>query len=246
MSRRVSAVPRIPLIEDLTSQPLAVGSQLLVEYDPSSQWYNASITIAGGWLKTGGNVRYCTFTRPPDDVRSKFTRIGLDTSALERSEDLVIYDLYSATLGKRSTEKRAVDSLKAADWSVRFLQEEMPALTPSDLQSSSKHLTIVDDNSTFARFNEEKAWVELELTRIIPSTKLRKMTYISSLMTDVHSRWVYKRLESAMDGVIDFRLNESDATTRDMIRIRMMSDTHFDRAWHELKLADNFEVTLEK
>jgi len=233
-------VPRIALIEDLTSEPIEPGSQLVVEYDPASQWYNASLTIAAEWLKTGGTVRYCTFTQPPDVIRSKFIRFGLDVKEMEKAGRLEVYDLYSATLGKKPNENTGVDSLKAADWSVRFLQQEMRAPT------ASEHLTVVDDNSTFARFNEEKLWVELELTRIVPSTKLRKITYIPSLMTGVHSEWVYKRLEGAMDGVIDFKVDETGDKARDLIRIRTMRNVHFDREWHELRLADNFEVKLER
>jgi len=109
-------MPRIALIEDLTSEPIEPGSQLVVEYDPASQWYNASLTIAAEWLKTGGTVRYCTFTQPCDVIRSKFIRFGLDVKEMEKSGSLMIYDLYSATLGKKSNEKAGVDSLKAADW----------------------------------------------------------------------------------------------------------------------------------
>lgn len=241
-------MPKITLIEDLTTGPIPAGSQLLVEYDPASQWYNSSVTIAAEWIRSGGTVLYCTFTQPPDDVRAKFIRLGLNVQEQEGSKNLGIYDLYSATLGKKSKEKDAEDSLKAADWSIRFLHQEMPASTASesDFQSWSKHLVIVDDESTFARFNEEKVWVELELTRIIPSTKLRKITYIAAVMRGIHSEWVYKRLESAMDGVIDFKIDETEGRTRDLIRIRTMRNVHFDREWHEIKIGQNFDVTLEK
>jgi len=63
-------MPRIPLIEDLVMDPVPAGSALMVEFDPSSQWYAASMTIAGGWLKTGGTVTYSVNGLPPDSVRS--------------------------------------------------------------------------------------------------------------------------------------------------------------------------------
>jgi len=31
-----------------------------------------------------------------------------------------------------------------------------------------------------------------------------------------------------------------------LMRIRNMRNAHFDREWHELKIGENFEVTLEK
>ena len=54
------------------------------------------------------------------------------------------------------------------------------------------------------------------------------------------------RLEAAADGIIDFKVEEEGRSLRDMMRIRTMRSVHFDREWHELKIGDNFEVTLEK
>lgn len=82
----VGTVPRVPLIEDLTSGPVPAGSQLLVEYDPASQWYNASLTIMAGWLKTGGTGTYHTYAQPPDDVRSQLRRLGVDSNTPEKYE----------------------------------------------------------------------------------------------------------------------------------------------------------------
>jgi len=45
-------------------------------------------------------------------------------------------------------------------------------------------------------------------------------------------------LEATVDGIIDF--------TRDLIRIRSMRNVGYDREWHELKIGENFEVTLAK
>jgi len=42
---------------------------LIVEYDSKSQWYAASLTIAAGWLKTGGKVIYNNSAQPPDAIR---------------------------------------------------------------------------------------------------------------------------------------------------------------------------------
>lgn len=74
----VKALPRLRLIEDLTTGPVPEGSTLLVEYDPASQWYNASITISAGWLKAGGKVDYDALAQPPDDVRAKLRGLGLE------------------------------------------------------------------------------------------------------------------------------------------------------------------------
>jgi len=233
-------VPRLPLIEDLTSGPIPAGSNILVEYDPASQWYNASITMTAGWLRTGGRVDYDTFAHSPNDIRTQLMRIGLEPKVPEREEKLKITDWYTATLGQKSNEKNAHDSLKFSELSIYFAQTIMRGDPEPD------HLYMVDDESTFARFNDEKAWVELELTRIMPGFKRRKAIGLCSIMQGIHSEWVYKRLEGASDAVIDFKIDESSDEVRNLIRIRLMRDAHFDSRWHHLKIGENFDITLEK
>ena len=144
-------MPRLPLIEDLTLEPIPPGSNLLVEYDPASQWYNASLTIAAGYLKSGGVVDYNATAQSVASIRLKLKRFGLDVDAMEREGKLELWDWYTATLGKKSTEKLAMDSLKVADLSIDFSKTELGDT------SRPVRLAIRDNASTLARFNEEKA-----------------------------------------------------------------------------------------
>jgi len=235
----VNVMPRLPLIEDLTTGPLPAGSQVLVEYDPASQWYNASMTITAGWLKTGGTASYVTFAQPVEDVRAQFKRLGVDTEKVEKDETLRIVDYYTATLGQKSKDPDSDSSLKVADISIsisKWMQEP----------PEPKHLIISDDESTFGRFNDEKAWIELELTRLIPAGRMRKVTAITAVMIGVHSEWVYKRFEGASEGIVDFKLTELEGHMRNVIRIRNMRNVGFDSQWHPLRMNDKFEITLEK
>ena len=233
-------MPRLPLIEDLASGPIPAGSNILVEYDPASQWHNASITMTAGWLRTGGRADYDTFAHPPDDIRIQLTRIGLEPEVVEREEKLNITDWYTATLGQKSKEKHSHESLRISELSIYFAQTIMRGEPEPD------HLYMVDDESTFARFNDEKTWVELELTRIMPGFKRRKAIGMCSVMKGILSEWVYKRLEGASDAVVDFKVDESSDEVRNLMRIRLMRDVHFDSRWHHLKIGENFEITLEK
>ncbi len=242
--QRWAEILRLPLIEDLTTGPLSAGSTLLAEFDPTSQWYAASLTMAAGWLKTGGRVSYHVTAQQPDNIRSQLRRLGLNTEELETSGKLRIFDWYSATLGQKSKEDYAFSSLKVADLSILFSKYLM--LRPDIARDSSDWLRILDDMSCLARFNDEKSWLEFVLTRIIPIASLWRSTGIGGVIKGIHSDWVYKRLEAANDGVIDFKLEEEGKKTRDLIRIRTMRNVGFDREWHELKIGENFEVTLEK
>jgi len=211
-----------------------------VEFDPASQWYNASITITAAWLKTGGKVDYDVFAQPPDDIRVQLIRLGLEPEKFEREEKLTITDWYTATLGQKSKEKHSHDTLRFHELSIYFAKTHMRGEPETD------KLYITDDESTFTRFNDEKAWVELELTRIIPALKMRKATNFITIMKDVHSEWVYKRLEAAVDGIIDFKVEDTGQERRDVIGIRTMRNVGFDRRWHPLSIAENFEITVKK
>jgi len=236
-------MPHIPLIEDLTKESIPPGSNLLVEFDPASQWYNASFTIAAGWIRSGGAVDYNATAQPLTNIRSKLNRLGLDVETLERESKLELNDWYTATLGKKSNERLAETSLKVADLSIDFLKPEFLE-NPSRLAE----LGIRDNASTLARFNDEKAWVEFEVTRAIQVAVagLHKSVWIRGVVKGVHSEWVYKRLEDAYDGIIDFKIDEERGEVRNLMRIRSMRGVGFDSRWHRLKIGDNLEVTLEK
>lgn len=243
----------IPLIDDLLKAPLVPGASILVEYDPTAAWYQASLNIAAGWLKSGGVVTYGVTSQPPDNARSQFESLGLDVKKLESDDKLRIFDWYTATLGRKSSEKYAFYSLKAADLSVlfsKYLMADKTTLTATDLQllpsPSPDWLRILDDLSCLARFNEEKSWVEFVRTRLIPIGSLWKSTGIGGVIKGVHSDWVYKNLEAASDGVIEFKVDEASEEARSMVRIRSMRNASFDSKWHPLSVNENLEVTLEK
>jgi KaiC/GvpD/RAD55 family RecA-like ATPase len=212
-----------------------------VEFDAASQWYNASTTIAAGWLKTGGKIHYYAFAQSPETVRNQLVRLGIDTEEFEKNGALEIWDWYTTTLGQMSKEKRGADSLKVADLSIHVSQVRMRGPPAPDT------LAIGEDISVLDRFNEEKSWVEYELARSIPAFRVRKITCLRGVIRDVHSSLVYKRLESVSDGIIDFKIETESEETVNMIRIKTMRNVGFDSRWHRLRISHtNFEVTLEE
>ena len=233
-------VPRIPLIDDLTISQIPSGSNILVEFDPASQWYNASITIAAGWIRSSGKVQYNVSAQPPERIRSVIEHLGLDAEKIEREGSLRISDWYTATLGRKSREKFARNSLKVAELSIDFAKEDLGTI----VSLRPDWLFVMDSTSTLARFNEEKSWVEFMLTRSIPAAHIDKSRFIHGLLTDVHSQWACRQLEAAHDGIVDFKIEEEGKTTRNLVRIRSMRDVGFDKEWHELRVRENFEVAL--
>lgn len=231
---------RIPLIEDLTTDSVPLGSSLIVEYDPASQWYNASLSIAVGWIQSGGTVSYHSVGQSPDKVRSQLQRLGLKTSELEQNGKLEIWDWYTCMLGRKSQERLAIDSLKVADLSIWWSKHRMTG------EKTPHVLRIVDDLSGLARANDEKTWVEFMVTRIVPSAALLESTRIVGVIREIHSDWAYKTLEAAHDGIVDLKLEEAGEETRILIRLRSMRNTGFDRRWHRLSFDQNFGASIEK
>jgi len=236
---------KIPLIDDLTKSPVPLGSNLLVEFDPASQWYNSCLTMAAGWAKQGGDVGYNGFVQSPDSIRLQLSRLGLDVDGLQGKDRLRVYDWYTQTLERKSKEKYGIDSLKVADQSIQF------RLTEDDLNTSEasewpESLRIADNFSTLARFNDEKLWIEFMLTRVFPIGPVKKSTLVFGIMKGVHSEWAYKQLEGSADGIIRFELDETNAKSRDIVQIRTMRNVHYNRAVTELDVHANFEVALKK
>jgi KaiC/GvpD/RAD55 family RecA-like ATPase len=239
-------LPHIPIIEDLTKEAIPAGYNLLVEFDPSSDWFTASVTMAAGWIKAGGTTAYNVHAQPPQNIRSQLIRLGVNVAELEShpirtpEDRLRIIDWYTATLGWKSKEKRHADSMKVADLSIDFAKTDFAGPPTPEV------LRIDDTVSTGTRFNEEKAWFEFLLTRAIPVGPVMKSPLIFGLTLGVHSEWAYKTLESAVDGVIDFDLDETVNPPRSMVRIRRLREVAYDARWHPLKIDKNFEVTLDK
>jgi KaiC/GvpD/RAD55 family RecA-like ATPase len=236
---------RLALIEDLLTEPLPAGSNLLVEYDAASQWYRVSLNITREWLRAGGEVGYNVAAQWPDNVRSQLEKLGLNVKEFESGGKLEIWDWYSATLGQKAKDARVgASSLKAADLSISIAQDELkPAMAG---EAYPEYLRIWDNSSVLARFNDDKAWVEFLLTRIFPSGSYTKSTLLVGLIRGIHSEWVYGQLEDAADGVIDCKIQERGEETTDALRIRSMRKVAFDRKWHRLNIGENLEVTLEK
>lgn len=235
-------MPRIPLIEDLTKESVPAGSTFLVEFDSASQWYNAAYSMAAGWLRQGGKVDYWLAAQPPERMCSQLNRMGLSNlEELEESGKLELWDCYTCQLGRKSTEKYALESLKVADLSIWWSKMQVSGRPPDP-----NMLRVFDDFSILGRFNDDKSWVELVLTRLVPVSFLRKETGIRGVMRGVQDDRVYSRLEGAFDSVIDFRVEEGTKTLTNTMRMRSMRTVPYDSDWHRLRVAENFEITLEK
>ena len=170
--------------------------------------------MAVGWIKQGGNVEYITTAQPPDSIRMYVNRFGLDVPKLEEEDRLWIGDLYTPTLGQKPKDLDGAGSLRVADLSIT-IGKNLSKPPVSDL------ILFFDNASTLARFNDDRAWVELLLTRSIPLASSRKVTVINGVTCGVHEEWIYKTLEGAHNGIIDFKLDETGERTKNLFALRV-------------------------
>ena len=198
--------------------------------------------MTAGWINSGGDVGYNGFNKPSEQIRSQLSRLGLNVGELERSDRLRVYDWYTPTLGRKSKEKYGIESLKVADQSIQFRLTEDDLNTPEAEWPES--IRVVDNFSALARFNDEKAWIEFMLTRVIPIGLVKKSSLVFGIMKGIHSDWAYKQLEGSSDGIIDFRIDEVNRNIRDLFQIRTMRDVRFTRELAELRLGQHFEISL--
>lgn len=230
---------RIPIIDDLTTDPIPPRSNILFEFEADSQWYNLSFALGIGWLKQGGTLSYNLLMRSPEKLREIFRKRGLDVAELERNDKLRIQDYYTATLGRQTAESHGHQSLKVHDLSVEWAREAH--LNESEPEANL--LRIWDNLSTLGRFNEEKNWVEFILSRELLFGVSVGATTFHGIVNGVHERWVYKRLEDAHDGIIELKVGDGG---QELVRVRNMREAGFDRKWRELIITPNFEVSLGK
>lgn len=234
---------------------------MLVEYDPDSQWIALATTLAARFYEAGHHVGYLAMTRPVDEVKQGLAALGIDLARAIESERLMVEDWYSASLtgGRLELSDSKADlfepipgglrlsSLKVADLSVKWLKTSKAG--PHPIYDIVDHwptgsLIVAESCSGILRFNDEKAFVEWVESRVNPEERRRKSVTFQALARGIHSERLYKRMESASDGIIDIRVVERDEEIKNMLRIRSLKGQKHDTRWHELEIQTNGEAVL--
>jgi len=249
-----------PLLSQLIPSGIKPGSMLLVEFDPDSQWLPLATTLAAQLHQMDHYICYLAMARPPSDVKEALTTQGIDVGTAVKGGRLVVEDWYSASLsggqveaaGVRAGAFEIVDgelrakTLKVADLSVEWLKTSKTGPKAYDIVDHwpPGSLVLVESFSTILRFNEEKPFVEWIESRVNPEERRRRGITVQGLVRGIHSDWLYKRMESASDGVIDIRVMERGEEAKSLLRIRSLKGQPHDSRWHEIQIKPNGEVAL--
>lgn len=251
---------QIQLLADLIPDGVKPGTMLLVEFDPDSQWLSLATTMTSHFFRDNRHIGYLAMVRPVEDVERCLAALEVDFGPAVQSGRFVIEDWYSATLTggllgslnekgpifERTPSGLCVRSLKVNDLSVEWLKTSKAGPQIYDIIDlwPGGSLVIAESFSGMLRFNEERPFVEWIESRVNPGERKRKGITIQGLVRGLHSDWLYKRMESASDGIIDVRVMERDEEAKNLLRLRTMKGQPHDAHWHEIRIKSNGEATL--
>lgn len=250
----------IPILDHLIQGGIRPGTIFAVEYDPDSQWIAVATTIAARYLQEGCHVAYVSELRPLEHVKHDLAELGADVMAYLNSGQLYFYDYYSATLAGGRIEFASgqggifepipgglrVRSLKVADLSVQWLRESKYGHEPYDVVETwpPGSLAICDSASEMLRFNDENAFAEYAISRVNPNERKAGRINLTGFVRGMHTDSFYKRIENAVDGVIDVRVLEEQKEPKNFLRIRTLKGQRHDALWHQIEVKQNGEACL--
>jgi len=237
----------LPLFERLLPDGIDFGTNLLVEFDADSAWYEASLTIVAQALKEDRKAEYHTFQHLPADIDLDLRKFGLDLSKLEAEGKFRVVDSFAVQTGGLNPIDQndpAARSLKVPELSIaaaEAIRKERVEGIP-DVDRGWVH---VDDNTgIMTRYNAENNLLDFWRTRHIPVTRLRQNLMVFSILNGTVSESFRAQFETVNDGIIDFKREDREWKSVQLIRVRRMRGKKFESRWQQLNVAETGEVTL--
>jgi KaiC/GvpD/RAD55 family RecA-like ATPase len=236
---------KLPILKGLVPAGLSYGTNLLIEFEPRSLWYETSLTMAAHLIRNGIRTDYHAFQHVPEEIREAIANIGVkDISKLEEADVLRVIDSYTLQTGlseaKGGEELRAGRTLKLSEWSISTAQDIKRGIPEED-----KRRVHIDDNTgVLLQYNDEKQLIDHWRTRMIPYVRARGNILFSSVLSGVASPSFHKQFEFICDGIIDFKSEETQGELRQFVRVSALRGKKYDSKWQRLELLDNGEVTL--
>lgn len=241
----------VPIFSDIVPGGFTYGANYLIEFQPSSLWYEVSLTIAARALKSGVRTHFHTFMHVPGEVREGLQKLGIDVKKLESEDRFRLIDSYTSLTGlpiqPESTRlySRTSVSLNDPEYLDRYT-ENIADLVKNGAPDSEKNWLHLDDNtSIFNRYFKEQDVLNIFQTRVFQLTRILNLSAFHSVVTGVWSDSFYKQFEAQCNGVIDFKAEEDEGQLENYVRVRSIRGKPCDSRWRHLRLEDNGQVVLE-
>ncbi|MGP8078855.1 MAG: adenylate/guanylate cyclase domain-containing protein [Thermoplasmata archaeon] len=236
----------VPLLEAMVPEGLRVGGNYLVEFDPSSPWYEASVTIAVRAVERGLKTEYHSFHRDLADVREAMEELGL---SIEAETDRGMLRLIGSSAPAPGPErggrgpKSGFLSGRAPD--VGRWGREIKKQTAQGFDERERGWLHIDDNtSLLLQSTDEETMLNSWRTVFIPWGRARELITVNGFVKGIASDTFYRKTESLYDGVFDLVTKEKGGTLEHHIRARAFHGGVIDSRWKTVLLRPRGEVVI--
>jgi KaiC/GvpD/RAD55 family RecA-like ATPase len=237
----------LPIFERILPDGVEFGTNLLVEFEPDSAWYEASLTLAAQALRSGHKALYHTFQHPPADVEHDLKKLGLDLTKLQGDGFFQILDslaVQTGGLNPVSQEEPIAKSLKIPDLSISAAQVIRKG-RDEGIPEEEKWWVHVDDNTAIiTRYNPENNVLDFWRTRHFPFSRLFQEITFYSMLKGTVSETFLSQVEAISDGIIDFKREDKEGEVVQLFRVRRMRGRKFNSRWQQLNVSETGEVTI--
>lgn len=217
----------VPILSKILERPIARGSVFVGLYDPSAQWVSLILTIGSELLQKGYTVGITTLATQPSQIRQQVAKALRNLKELESANEFSILDWYTWMTGRKSIERRSVDSLGLAQFNVqdtRFQREDSPLYD-----------FLANDNmSAFLKYNDEKSFMQW-LDKTLARMRELKGVRIYGFMKRFHTDAFYANLEAMADGIIELDNRETGSGLENAIRLKSIKGIPHPTGWRTLK-----------
>jgi KaiC/GvpD/RAD55 family RecA-like ATPase len=226
----------MPVIGQLLRRPVKAGQVIVFLFDADSQWLMLILNMVVEMLRKGTEVLYISTSRPLSDIRDNFRTRGLDATAFEADERLVLSDAFTFKTGRQSTEKYHFPSLNISDISL-ISNKSLDQWTPGSVR-------LFDNVSEVVEASDEKSFLKFYRTWISRFVTKGRIV-IDGFVRGIHSDALYTSVMTSADGVFELRTEEIEGQMENTLRARAFKGAPVDTSKHILRLGEDLSVSLE-
>jgi class 3 adenylate cyclase len=236
----------VPLLEALVPGGFRLGGNYLVEFEPSSPWYEASVTIAARSVQSGLKTEYHSFHQNIVDVKAALEDLGLAVDREIERGMLKLIDSYTpATPRAKGRPLGRVGFLASSTPDVgRWGRTIKKQIAHGFEERDRKWLHIDDNTSLLLQFTDEESMLNGWRTVFIPWGRARELITVNGFVKGIASEAFYRKNEALYDGVFDMVTNEKEGRLEHFIRARRVQGESIDSQWKPVRLRPRGEVVI--
>ena len=158
----------------------------------------------------------------------------MNIAKYEARDNAVLFDVYSALMGVKSSEKYQFRTSNLNELSISIGQSapEWPPGTLVFVESFSS--MAVDQDKVFAKFSRKVAGV----------WRAQGTVMIIGLAIDIHTSQFYQEMKLVSDGVFEVKLKEHRGEVINTVRARSMKGQSSDTRWRQILFDSRMKASL--